>query len=111
MSVLALSFGFGLVTASVLALAAVGLTLQFGVTNYINFAYGEFLTIGGYAAWSLNVGLHINIWIALVLGALCVGVFGVVLNQVILRPFIRRGSPLLFLLIVTFGLSLILSNS
>jgi len=47
----------------------------------------------------------------LVLGSLGVGVFAVILNQVILRPFIRRGSPLLFLLIVTFGLSLILSNS
>ncbi len=103
-----LSIGFGLVTASVLSLAAVGLTLQFGVTNYINFAYGEFLTIGAYLAWTLNVGLNVNIWVALVLGSLGVGVFAVILNQVILRPFIRRGSPLLF---VTFGLSLILSNS
>lgn len=106
-----LSIGFGLVTASVLSLAAVGLTLQFGVTNYINFAYGEFLTIGGYLAWTLNVGLKVNIWVALVLGSLGVGIFAVILNKVILRPFIRRGSPLLFLLIVTFGLSLILSNS
>jgi len=38
---LLLSLGFGRVTASVLAIASVGLSLQFGITNYINFAYGE----------------------------------------------------------------------
>ena len=60
MSVLALSFGFGLITASVLALAAVGLSLQFGVTNYINLAYGEFLTLVAYLAYSLNPSRSLN---------------------------------------------------
>jgi branched-subunit amino acid ABC-type transport system permease component len=45
---LLLSVGFGLVTASILALAAMGLTLQFGITNFVNFAYGDFLTLGAY---------------------------------------------------------------
>lgn len=110
MSLLYLSFGFGLITASVLALAAVGLSLQFGVTNYINFAYGEFLTIGAYLAWSLNHWLHLNVWLSMVIATLFTGVFGVVTNQFLLRPFTKKGKPLLFLLIVTFGLSLFLSN-
>jgi branched-subunit amino acid ABC-type transport system permease component len=109
-NVLLLSLGFGLVTASVLALAAVGLSLQFGVTNYINFAYGEFLTLGAYLAWTLNRGLHLNFWVCLVVGTLLMGVVAVIVNRVALRPFVARGSPLLFLLIVTFGLSLILAN-
>ena len=110
MSVLALSFGFGLITASVLALAAVGLSLQFGVTNYINFAYGEFLTVGAYLAWMLNRTLGLNIWIAMVIAVLLMGVLAVLLNQFLLRPFTRKGVPLLFLLVVTFGLSLFLTN-
>ncbi len=110
MEIVLLSVGFGLVTASVLSLAAVGLTLQFGVTNYINFAYGEFLTIGAYLAWVANRALHLSIWAAMVLGAIAVGVLGIVINRVALRPFVKRGVPLLFLLIVTFGLSLLLSN-
>lgn len=110
MSLLFLSFGFGLITASVLALAAVGLSLQFGVTNYINFAYGEFLTIGAYLAWTLNHWLHLNVWLSMVIATLLTGVFGVVINQFLLRPFTKKGKPLLFLLIVTFGLSLFLSN-
>jgi len=110
MSVLALSFGFGLITASVLALAAVGLSLQFGVTNYINFAYGEFLTLGAYLAWTLSHGLGLNIWLSVGLATLVTGGFAVLLNHVLLKPFTEKGVPLRFLLVVTFGLSLFLSN-
>ena len=110
MSVLALSFGFGLITASVLALAAVGLSLQFGVTNYINFAYGEFLTLGAYFAYTLNHSLGLNIFLSVGLATVAMGVFAVLLNQFLLRPFTKKGVPLLFLLVVTFGLSLFMSN-
>src|SRR5258706_99968 len=104
------AIGFGLVTASILALASVGLTLQFGVTNYINFAYGELLTFGAYFAWMFNVQLGWNIWLALLAAAVLCGVIAVILNILILQPFVRRKSPLLFMLVVTFGLSIILSN-
>src|SRR5579859_6037818 len=104
------AIGFGLVTASILALASVGLTLQFGVTNYINFAYGELLTFGAYFSWIANTNYGWNIWLALLVGALLTGVVGVVLNLLILAPFVKRGYPVLFMLVVTFGLSLILSN-
>lgn len=110
MSVLALSFGFGLITASVLALAAVGLSLQFGVTNYINFAYGEFLTIGAYLTWTLSHTLGLNIWLSVILAVIAMGVLAMLLNQFLLRPFTKKGVPLLFLLVVTFGLSLFLTN-
>jgi branched-subunit amino acid ABC-type transport system permease component len=106
-----LSFGFGLVTASVLTIAAVGLSLQFGITNYINFAYGDFMALGAYSTYVLNAEwLHLNIWIALVGGSLLMGVFAVVVNRLILGPFARRFAKTFYVLIVTFGLSLILLN-
>lgn len=105
------ALGFGLVTASILALASVGLTLQFGVTNYINFAYGELLTFGAYFAWLANAHYGWNIWLALLVGAILTGVLAVILNLIILQPFIKRQYPVLFMLVVTFGLSLILSNA
>ncbi len=104
------ALGFGLVTASILALASVGLTLQFGVTNYINFAYGELLTFGAYFAWLANSHYGWNIWLALLVGAILTGVLAVILNLIVLQPFIKRQYPVLFMLVVTFGLSLILSN-
>lgn len=104
-----LSVGFGLVTASVIAVAAVGLSLQFGITNYINFAYGDFMALGAYLAWELNAGLlHWNIWVAMIGGSLLVGVFAVVVNQAVLGPFARRFEKVFYVLIVTFALSLII---
>jgi branched-subunit amino acid ABC-type transport system permease component len=106
-----LSFGFGLVTASVLAISAVGLSLQFGITNYINFAYGDFMALGAYMTYVLNNEvLHWNIWVAIVFGSLAVGVIAVILSRLILSPFARRFDKTFYVLIVTFGLSLILLN-
>ena len=106
-----LSFGFGLVTASVLAVASVGLSLQFGITNYINFAYGDFMALGAFITYVLNNEvLHLNIWLALVGGSLAIGIFAVILNRLILSPFARRFNKTFYVLIVTFGLSLILLN-
>lgn len=107
-----LSVGFGCVTASVLAIAAVGLSLQFGITNYVNFAYGDFLALGGFFAYVFNNQVfHLNIWIALALGSLAMGVFAVTVNRLILGPFARRFRSNHYVLIVTFGLSLIMLNA
>lgn len=111
MSQLWVAFGFGLVTASVLAIAAVGLSLQFGITNYINFAYGDFMALGAFLTYEVNSGyLHWNIWIALVGGSLAMGVVAVLLNRFLLGPFARRFDKPFYVLIVTFGLSLIILN-
>ena len=106
-----LSVGFGFVTASVLAISAVGLSLQFGITNYINFAYGDFMALGAFFAYVLNAEIfHLNIWIALVLGSLVMGALAVMINWFLLSPFVRRFNKTFYVLIVTFGLSLILLN-
>ena len=111
MSLFWLSVGFGFVTASVLAIAAVGLSLQFGITNYVNFAYGDFMALGGFFTYVVNAQLiHLNIWVALVVGSLGMGVLAVILNRLILGPFARRFRKSHYVLIVTFGLSLILLN-
>ena len=106
-----LSVGFGFVTASVLAISAVGLSLQFGITNYINFAYGDFMALGAYFTYILNVEFfHLNIWIAVVGGSLLMGALALLLNQFLLGPFARRFSKSFYVMIVTFGLSLIILN-
>ena len=54
------SFGFGLVTASVLAIAAIGFTLQFGVTDVLNLAYGAVMIGGAFLAMQGKVALGDN---------------------------------------------------
>ena len=43
MSIYLAALGFGLVSTAVIAIAAVGFTMQFGITNMINLAYGEIM--------------------------------------------------------------------
>lgn len=111
MHALGLSVGFGLVTASILALASLGLTLQFGVTNFVNFAYGDFMTLGAYLSWVANTQFHWDIWGAMAFAAVGVAVISTLLGRFLLTPFSRRFSNLFYILIVTFGLSLILLNA
>ncbi len=107
---LLLSLGFGLITASVLSIAAVGLSLQFGVTNYINFAYGDMLTFGVYVAFVFNQRLGLNIWVGLVAAVIATAILAWLINIAILRPFTRRGTSPIIMLVVTLGVSLILQN-
>ena len=77
MARLAQLFVNGLVTGSILALAGVGATLIFGIQRIANFAHGDFLTIGAYAAFVVNVVLGQNLLVA-ALGAMgAVALFGV----------------------------------
>jgi branched-subunit amino acid ABC-type transport system permease component len=103
------AFGFGLVSMSVIAIAAVGFTMQFGITNMINLAYGEVMISSAYLAYYLNrAGL--SIWIGMVAGALFGAVFSFLLNRVVYAPFMRKGTANLGMVIVSLAVSLMISN-
>src|SRR3989442_11820711 len=61
MSTFLISVGIGLATAAILALSAVAFTLEFAVSRVANFAHGELLTIGAYAAYSGQRFFHQNV--------------------------------------------------
>lgn len=99
----------GLVDGMVLAPACVGLTLQFGVTNYVNFAFGSTLTLAAVIFWSLNASiLHLDLWPAAVAGAVLTGVASLMLGAFVYAPFFRKRPQLLFMLLLTFVVSLLL---
>jgi len=103
------AIGFGIVTASILAVAGVGFTLQFGVTNILNLAYGDIMTAAAFVAY-LITRAGISVWLALVAGGAFGAIFSVVLNRGIYTPFVRRGTRLFGMIIVTIAVSLILQN-
>jgi branched-subunit amino acid ABC-type transport system permease component len=106
-SVFVASIGFGFVTAAVLALASVGFTLQFAVTNVLNLAYGGVMIVAAYAAYLLNEH-GVNIWIAVLAAILAGAVLSVVLNNFIYTPFAKRGTSPIAMVIVALGMTLIL---
>ena len=101
------SIGFGLVSAAVLALAAVGFTLQCAVTNVLNLAYGGVMVVSAYAAYALN-NQGVSIWIASIAAVATGAVLSVFLNNVIYTPFQRRGTSPIAMVIVALGMTLIL---
>ena len=69
MSLIVAAFGFGLVSMSIIAISAVGFTMQFGITNMINLAYGQVMIASAYAAYAVN-NAGVSIWLSLPVGAI-----------------------------------------
>jgi branched-subunit amino acid ABC-type transport system permease component len=103
------AFGFGLISMAVIAIAAVGFTMQFGITNMINLAYGEVMISAAYVAYYLNQA-GISIWIGMVAGALFGAVFSFLLNRFLYAPFQRKGTSYLGMVIVSLAVSLMIAN-
>jgi len=97
----------GIVTGMILALIASGLTLIFGIMDVVNFAHGELFMLGAYVGVIVLTATG-SFWLALILAALLVGIFGAAMQIVTLRPLLGR-DPLTTIL-ATFGMSLILQN-
>jgi branched-subunit amino acid ABC-type transport system permease component len=104
------SLGFGIVTAAIIAVAGVGMSLQFGVTNFVNFAFGDFMTVGMYLALVFASGLGLTVYQVLPLVVVTTGLLGVITNRLVLAPFTRRKASPIILLIVTIGVSLVIQS-
>ena len=90
-----------------ITLAAIGLTVIFGMMGVINLAHGEFIMMGAYiTTLSVNV-VGLPLPVAMILGALGTAVFGAIVERTIVRRLYGR---LLDSMIVTFGLGLILTQ-
>ena len=79
----------GLVTAAVLALMALGLSLVFGVMRIVNVAHGEFFMLGAVLAWAFSTAVSghpaIGFVVALVLSPLVVGAIAFASERVVLQ--------------------------
>lgn len=105
-----LALGFGLVTASILALSSVGFTVQFGVTNVFNLAFGHVMTAGAFVAYVINVNAGAPIGYALAGGAAAGAIISLVMNRFVYRPFMRRGATLFVMVIVTLATGAVMLN-
>ena len=102
----------GLKLGLIVALASVGLSIVFGTTGLVNFAHGEFLTLGALITWFFNspsVGPALVLPIAAVFGVTLTAASGAVMDRTVWRP-LERKLGLVSLMIVTIGLSLLLRH-
>lgn len=109
MSLIVAAFGFGLVSMSIIAIAAVGFTMQFGITNMINLAYGQVMIASAFAAYAVN-NAGVSIWLSMIVGAVFGAVFSFLLNRGIYAPFQRKGTNLIGMVIISLAVSLVIAN-
>lgn len=109
MSLYMAAFGFGLVSASVTAIAAVGFTMQFGITNLINLAYGAIMISAAFVAYGLNHAGY-SIWVGMAAAGAFGAVLSLVLNRLLYAPFLAKGTSHIGMVIVSLAAALILSN-
>lgn len=107
MQSLALYVGFGLVTASILCIGAVSFTLQFGISNLFNLAFGATMTAAAFVAYVANAA-GLNIWVSLVFGSLAASLLSFLLNRGIYIPYKRRARSMFTMIMVTLGVGIII---
>ena len=95
----------GLIIGMLLFLVAAGLTLIFGVLKVVNFAHGTFYMLGGYVAYS-TLNATDSYTLAVVAGAVAMGLFGVLFERVL----IVYGHNVLMQLLVCYAVVLIFDD-
>lgn len=98
----------GLLLGGLYAIAALGLSLVFGVMRLVNIVHGEFLLLAAYLNFSIASALGLDPLLAVLLIAPVMFLIGYVIQRWVLNPLMHRGGepPLL----AAFGLSIIAQN-
>ena len=103
---------FGMSLGSVLVLAAIGLSITFGVMGVINMAHGELIMLGAYTTYVVQLllpdALEYSLFIAIPAAFIVSGLVGIAIERGVIR--FLYGRPLETLL-ATFGISLILQQT
>jgi branched-subunit amino acid ABC-type transport system permease component len=109
MSIVISAVGFGLVTAAVTALAAVGFTLQVGISNVFNFSYGAIMITGTYIGYAVN---HAGggLAVSCIAGAGAGALLSALANRLLFVRFIGRGINRFGMLIVCLQFAVIVQN-
>jgi branched-chain amino acid transport system permease protein len=113
----------GIVLGSLYALMAMGLTLIYSTIRVLNFAHGAFFMAGAYIVWWLNTpasalygtslptsGLSLPLAVAVVPAVLIIFGLGAGTQRAMIRPLLKRPSPLITTLVATLALATILES-
>ena len=101
------ALGFGVITAALIAIGAMGFTIQFGLTNVLNISYAGVMTAGAFAAFiagELHLPLALGVALALATGAAGTWLLG----RTLFAYYARRGAGLFEMVMVTLAVNLIL---
>ncbi len=99
----------GISLGSVFAIIALGYTMVYGIAKMLNFAHGDVIMIGAYAALTLITGAGVNPYVAVAIAMVVCTLLGIVIEKVAYKP-LRNASSSLAVLITAIGVSYLLQN-
>lgn len=109
----------GLITGSIIALGAIGLSMIYDILGLVNFAHGDFMTFGGYLTFFISltflrpisfIPLTYDLLLSAILAIIGVGLFSILLDKIIWKKLRKKGAGTVTLLITAIGIALALRN-
>jgi branched-chain amino acid transport system permease protein len=98
----------GILAGGILAVAALGFSLVWGILNIINLAHGSLIMLGAYVTWQLFSSFGLDPFLAVPIAFAVLYVFGYGVQRAIINQVVR--APILTTFLLTFGLSLVIVN-
>jgi len=92
----------GAAQGCIYGLIALGLVLIYKTTETVSFAHGELMMLGAFSGFGLMMLGGFPFWLAFVATVLAMGVFGIALERVVIRPIL--GQPAFTLVMLTIGI-------
>ena len=99
----------GLLLGATYSLLGVGLTLVFGLMHVVNFAHGEFYTLGAYALFAALVGASVDFFLAIPIAIAVGAAAGALCERCLLRPL--RGASIDSIMLVMIGVWIAMQNA
>lgn len=102
--------GIGVKVGLLVAMASIGLSLVYGVSNLVNFAHGELVTFGALVAYLFNAsasGPELHLVPAAIISVVAGGVVGLLMERGMFAPLRRRRTEGITLIVFTIGLSIL----
>ena len=99
----------GLVNGSFYAILSLGLAVIFGLLNVINFAHGALFMMGAVLTWMAMTYWNVSYWVMLIAAPVVVGVFGILIERLLLRWIYTLDH--LYGLLLTLGLTLLIEGA
>jgi branched-subunit amino acid ABC-type transport system permease component len=96
------------VTGSLYLIAAVGLSLTYGLSGFPNFAYAEFMTLGAYMGYFVVRQLGFDVYLAFIAAFLAPGILGALAYRGVFRFLANRGSTKIHLMVASIGLGFVI---
>jgi neutral amino acid transport system permease protein len=98
----------GLVIGSIIAIAALGVSLIYGILRLVNFAYGDMMTFGAFVAVLFNVKLDQSMIVATAVAMAATVMLSVGLEGALWRPLRARRAGFMSMFLASIGLALVL---